>query len=788
MAIYDLGTASLAANGEVTGVGTTWKAPLTLIRVGATIVFKTEPVQIYTISEIISDTRINVYNPNSETVTAGTGYAILAHDGITVQGLAQDVAETLRYYQSKETSLESLLQFIGQDSFDWPRFEQLATQSITGAAEALASQVAAAESAATAVSARNTTTAARDATIDAINNAGDASTLVTLAGWGIGNVSNVLGSLDFQTFNFIVGGNYRVAFSNCTNVPPSLIAPSNSTLVISVEGGAGGSTASTNMQISTYTTADNNFRRYSVSYQTSSGNRNYFVRESIYLPGGNAVGGANAQRVRGLLDVYSKSEVGDTFYPNIRGNVNAPNTGFIFQPYTRYVGDHDLRYINGGIPKSVKRLKKTGNATITLDPVITGGSNPGSVTVDAVGYVNPANADPDGTTFPASVLIDGVVFDGDDAGGEVGLMILQGQNMVIRNCGASNTKMGMFFRDVWSSSITDTNMFGQFRVGGGTSMTITNCAATVQDYTVSPGAFRIENLQYSMMNSCATDGTVSTAYYFNGNNGLTVNNCGSEVPYQTQDTNYGTAAHFEVSNEMILNNFYTLPAAGSNILFSIMDGNDLVFNNPMVYGSPDNWSRDFWLLGTGNKVVVNGGTFGNTGRMPLVATNAAGNTFIYNSSDGNSYVAKTTGPAITVNLEPKYETRDLSSTSKLIFSDTGEDTGATRNFRLRKNGNIVIIDFTFSLNGYTGQAGSILINGLPYPSRFFSSGSVGYVTGINASIGPLSCFIEQGGTEIKLFKTSATTGNSTSLTSGDITATARVSGTITYQISSTNFD
>ena len=105
MAIYDLGTASLAANGEVTGVGTTWKAPLTLIRVGATIVFKTEPVQIYTISEIISDTQINVYNPNSETVPAGTGYAILAHDGITVQGLAQDVAETLRYYQSRDSLL-----------------------------------------------------------------------------------------------------------------------------------------------------------------------------------------------------------------------------------------------------------------------------------------------------------------------------------------------------------------------------------------------------------------------------------------------------------------------------------------------------------------------------------------------------------------------------------------------------------------------------------------------------------------------------------------------------------
>ncbi|WWD13294.1 hypothetical protein CPL00221_CDS0035 [Escherichia phage RobRod40] len=105
MAIYDTGTASLAANGQVTGVGTQWTMPLTLIRVGATLVFKTEPVQIYTISEITSDTSLAVYNPNGETVPAGTGYAILAHDGISVQGLAQDVAETLRYYQSRETEV-----------------------------------------------------------------------------------------------------------------------------------------------------------------------------------------------------------------------------------------------------------------------------------------------------------------------------------------------------------------------------------------------------------------------------------------------------------------------------------------------------------------------------------------------------------------------------------------------------------------------------------------------------------------------------------------------------------
>lgn len=306
MAIYDTGTASLSANGQVTGVGTQWTMPLTLIRVGATIIFKTDPVQIYTISEITSDTSLSVYNPNSETVTAGTGYAILAHDGISVQGLAQDVAETLRYYQSKETSIQGLIDFIGQDTFDWPRFEQLANQSVEGAAEALASQIAAADSAATAVSARNTTTSARDETINAINNAGDAGTLVTLAGWGISpKTSSVLSELDFQNFNFVIGGSYRVSYSGLINTPPDLIFPSNATLIISVEGG---STNTRNMQITTYTGTANNFRRYHVSYGTSDNVRNYNVRESIYLPGGNEVGGANVQRVRGLLDVYSKGE------------------------------------------------------------------------------------------------------------------------------------------------------------------------------------------------------------------------------------------------------------------------------------------------------------------------------------------------------------------------------------------------------------------------------------------------------------------------------------------------
>ena len=310
MAIYDLGTASLAANGEVTGVGTTWKAPLTLIRVGATIIFKTSPLKIYTISEIISDTQINVYNPNSETVPAGTGYAILAHDGITVQGLAQDVAETLRYYQSKETSIESLLQFIGQDNFDWPRFEQLANQSVTGAAESLASQIAAAESAATAVSARDATTAARDETITAINNAGDAGTLVTLANIGIGgSLTPLLTKLDWNTFDFKSGARYLCNKSAMINTPEVInITYSDNTLCAIEVKSARGVTGVKNMQVSASTSSDNMYRVIDLTQVGTAPNKTYYSREALYVASGSQTDSASTQRVRGLLDVYSKNE------------------------------------------------------------------------------------------------------------------------------------------------------------------------------------------------------------------------------------------------------------------------------------------------------------------------------------------------------------------------------------------------------------------------------------------------------------------------------------------------
>lgn len=321
MAIYDLGTASLSANGEVTGVGTTWKAPLTLIRVGATIVFKTEPVQIYTISEIISDTQVNVYNPNSETVPAGTGYAILAHDGITVQGLAQDAAETLRYYQSQETKVSSLVELAESGDFDFYKLQRLVnkakaseTNAASSASAASASQQAAATSKAQAESSASMAQNAYKNTVNVIANAGDAGTLITLANEGIASASTIaMPSLDWQQVEFKSGGNYRVLVSNMTNVPSAVAATyptANTTLFISVRG-TSGPQGSYEIDIYPSLNSDASYRATHLRMTGAKGSRNFYLREYIMVQGGGSVGGATTERARGLLDVYSKDESND---------------------------------------------------------------------------------------------------------------------------------------------------------------------------------------------------------------------------------------------------------------------------------------------------------------------------------------------------------------------------------------------------------------------------------------------------------------------------------------------
>lgn len=185
MALYRKGKAAMNADGVVTGTGTEWMTALSLIRPGATIMFLSSPIQMAVVNKVVSDTEIRAVTTNGAVVES-SDYVILLSDSLTVDGLAQDVAETLRYYQSQEAIIAEAIEFFKE--FDFEALRTLAEQvksdaasSAANAAEAAGARDAAKASEANAKSSEEAAEAARDQTQQIIESAGDQSTLVVLA-------------------------------------------------------------------------------------------------------------------------------------------------------------------------------------------------------------------------------------------------------------------------------------------------------------------------------------------------------------------------------------------------------------------------------------------------------------------------------------------------------------------------------------------------------------------------------------------------------------------------------
>lgn len=212
MALYREGKAAMTADGTVTGTGTKWQSSLSLIRPGATIMFLSSPIQMAVVNKVVSDTEIKAITTNGA-VVASSDYAILLSDSLTVDGLAQDVAETLRYYQSKETVIADAVEFFKE--FDFESLQNLANQikADSEAAEASSAAAAASESKAKTSednakssenAAKNSEVAAeatRDQIQQIINDAGDQSTLVVLA--QPGGASKINTTLNFTVQQWV---------------------------------------------------------------------------------------------------------------------------------------------------------------------------------------------------------------------------------------------------------------------------------------------------------------------------------------------------------------------------------------------------------------------------------------------------------------------------------------------------------------------------------------------------------------------------------------------------------
>ena len=96
--IYTTGSIEVSGN-TLTGTGTNFSAAGSLIRNGCTVLALTSPAQTFQITAINGATSLTVTPAASPAVPAGTKFAILLSDSLSVDGLAQDIAETFTMYQ-----------------------------------------------------------------------------------------------------------------------------------------------------------------------------------------------------------------------------------------------------------------------------------------------------------------------------------------------------------------------------------------------------------------------------------------------------------------------------------------------------------------------------------------------------------------------------------------------------------------------------------------------------------------------------------------------------------------
>ena len=96
--IYTTGTIAGSGN-TLTGTGTNFAAAGTLIRNGCTVIVLSSPAQVFQITAVNGTTQLAVTPAVNPAIPAGTRYAILLSDSLSVDGLAQDIAETFGMYQ-----------------------------------------------------------------------------------------------------------------------------------------------------------------------------------------------------------------------------------------------------------------------------------------------------------------------------------------------------------------------------------------------------------------------------------------------------------------------------------------------------------------------------------------------------------------------------------------------------------------------------------------------------------------------------------------------------------------
>ncbi|MCL5501268.1 tail fiber domain-containing protein [Escherichia coli] len=109
---YTTGTIAIVGN-TLTGTGTNFTAAGSLIRIGCTLISLSPSPQVFQITAINSSTQLTVTPAANPAIAAGTAYAILLSDSLSVDGLAQNIAETLTLYQKNMSGFADVMNASG---------------------------------------------------------------------------------------------------------------------------------------------------------------------------------------------------------------------------------------------------------------------------------------------------------------------------------------------------------------------------------------------------------------------------------------------------------------------------------------------------------------------------------------------------------------------------------------------------------------------------------------------------------------------------------------------------
>lgn len=432
----------------------------------------------------------------------------------------------------------------------------------------------------------------------------------------------------------------------------------------------------------------------------------------------------------------------------------------------------------GNIQHNSGYFHKTGNDTVFLEPI--SGATP-SATVDAIIYLDPKRT-PDNIYAQKSTL-ENIAIQGDEISpNEYGIFCLTGGNYTFRSIDVAGCKYGFSAVDMFLSTFDRFVTNGSIQSLGGTSTTFINCWA--KGNSTIRGAWHIENLNYSSLIGCASDGAPDGAYYFKTVNSVTLTGCGAESARKTT-ANTGLAITFDSDCNMIIDGFLYRPRTNDTEPLIVAGANNHVkINNFVSNVAVPYSSADIYVYGNNTVIEISQSRFRSAKTQPVVniEPGCTGKVVVH-LEGGNTAVFSAGATKDTPLVEYEYE-REAFNPILLIGGQSTGITYSSRSGTWAKSGNLVVVNFTMTLSNKGALTGNLTIGNLPFNVPANAGGLI--INYANMANGPFSLGSVTGGNDIAIRRQAASA--TIIATNAEINNDSVISGTIAYQIASSAFN